>query len=274
MNKELITALVDGEILDASVKNEVELAISTDKSLAIDYKIQLLMKNLVREKINFQKTPDFTRNKILRSIRAEGKADIFSFITNLFTKPAFTFATALVVILAVILILFNRPGPVEVKDFALEQRGSSNMFVQAKNNFQSIVDGKLAPQFTSSNPDAIRNYFETNGVKYSTLVPSFSEWNLVGAVISEDNGVKFAHHVYVDRNNHLIYLFQVAESYLYNQKNISLSNDLIRYLDEGNCYTTSENGKVMLFTKKDKNIFAVVSNAALPEIENNFCGLN
>ena len=273
MNNELITALVDGEIKEASLKSEVLQAINTDKSLAVDYKIQLLMKNLVREKVKFQKTPELIRSRILNSIRTEEKTDRFSFLTNLFTKPAFTFATAIVVILAVILILFNRPGPVEIKDFAIEQKGSSNMFVQAKSNFQSIVDGRLAPQFTSSNPEAIKNYFESNGVKYPTLVPSFSDWKLVGAVISEDNGEKFAHHVYVDKNNHLIYLFQVAESYLYSHKRISLSNNLIKYLDEGNCYTTSDNGKVILLTKCDNNIFAVVSNADLSEIENHFSNL-
>ena len=274
MNKELITALVDGEIKEASLKSEVLQAINMDKSLAVDYKIQLLMKNLVREKVKFQKTPELIRSRILNSIRAEEKTDRFSFLTNLFTKPAFTFATAIVVILAVILILFNRPGPVEIKDFAIEQKGNNNMFVQAKNNFQNIVDGKLAPQFTSSNPEAIKNYFESNGVKYPTLVPSFSDWKLVGAVISEDNGEKFAHHVYVDKNNHLIYLFQVAESYLYSHKRISLSNNLIKYLDEGNCYTTSDNGKVILLTKCDNNIFAVVSNADLSEIENHFSNLH
>ena len=274
MNNELITALVDGEIKEASLKSEVLQAINTDKSLAVDYKIQLLMKNLVREKVKFQKTPELIRSRILNSIRAEEKTDRFSFLTNLFTKPAFTFATAIVVILAVILILFNRPGPVEIKDFAIEQKGSSNMFVQAKNNFQNIVDGKLAPQFTSSNPEAIKNYFESNGVKYPTLVPCFSDWKLVGAVISEDNGEKFAHHVYVDKNNHLIYLFQVAESYLYSHKRISLSNNLIKYLDEGNCYTTSDNGKVILLTKCDNNVFAVVSNADLSEIENHFSNLH
>ena len=273
MNKELITALVDGEIKEASLKSEVLQAINTDKSLAVDYKIQLLMKNLVREKVKFQKTPELIRNRILNSLNVEEKTDRFSFLTNLFTKPAFTFATAIVVILAVILILFNRPGPVEIKDFAIEQKGNNNMFVQAKNNFQNIVDGKLAPQFTSSNPEAIKNYFESNGVKYPTLVPSFSDWKLVGAVISEDNGEKFAHHVYVDKNNHLIYLFQVAESYLYSHKRISLSNNLIKYLDEGNCYTTSDNGKVILLTKCDNNVFAVVSNADLSEIENHFSNL-
>jgi hypothetical protein len=276
MNKELITALVDGEIKDENLNKEILYSIETDNSLAIDYKIQLLVKNLVREKVKFQKTPDFVREKILQSIKPKEifKDKASDFLSSLFTKPAFTFATAVIVIFAVILILFNRPGPVEIKDFALEQKGSDNMFVQAKNNFQSIVDGKLKPQFTSENPQDIKNYFASNGVKYSTQVLSFAGWSLVGAVIYEDKGEKFAHHVYVDKNKNLVYLFQVNESYLYTHKIISLSNDLIKYLDEGNCYTTSDDGRAILLTKHDQNIFAVVSNADLSEIESKFCNTN
>lgn len=276
MNKELITALVDGEIKDESLRDDILRTIQSDKSFAIDYKVQLLVKNLVREKVKIYPTPDFIRQKILKSITPKEviKEKRKSFLTDFFEKPAFTFATAVVVILAIVLILFNRPGSVEIKDFALEQKGSDNMFVQAKNNFQSIVDGKLAPQLISSNPDEIKNFFASKGVKYSTHVPSFANWKLLGAVVSEDKGEKFAHHVYVDKNNRIVYLFQVDESYLYTHKIISLSNDLINYLNEGHCYTTSSDGKVILLTKEDHNIFAVVSNADLSEIENNFCNLN
>lgn len=276
MNKEMITALVDGEIQEKSLQEEVLQAIASDKSLAVDYKIQLLVKNLIRDKVKVKPTPDYIREKILGSIASQLniKESRKSFFTELFEKPAFTFATAVVVILAIVLILFNRPGNVETKNFAIEQSGSDNMFVQAKNNFQSIVEGKLAPQLVSSNPDEIKNFFAAQGVKYQTYIPNISDWKLVGAVVSEDKGEKFAHHVYVDKNNNLIYLFQVDESYLNKNKIISLSNDLVNYLDQGHCYTTVSDGKVTLLTKENNNIFAVVSNADLSEIENNFCNIN
>ncbi len=276
MNNDLITALADNEIRDESQKKEILNLIESNKSLAIDYKIQMLVKSLVREKLKLQHTPDFVRERILRSItpKEEIKEKKRFFLTDLFEKPAFTFATAVVVVLAVVLILFNRPGTIESKDFAIEQMGSDNMFVQAKNNFKSIVDGKLSTQLNSANPEEIKNFFASKGVKYSTLVPSFSEWNLLGAVVSEDKGEKFAHHVYAGKKGEIIYLFQIDESYIYSHKIVSLSDDLIKYLDEGNCYTTSSNGTVTLLTKADNNICAIVSNASLSDIENNFCNFN
>lgn len=276
MNNDLIAALVDNEIRDESQKKEILNLIGLDKSFAIDFKVQMLVKNLVREKIKFQRTPDFVRERILKSITPKEviKEKKRFFLTDLFEKPAFTFATAVVVVLAIVLILFNRPGTIESKDFAIEQMGSDNMFVQAKNNFKSIVEGKLSPQLNSANPEEIKNFFASKGVKYSTLVPSFTEWNLLGAVVSEDKGEKFAHHVYAGKKGEIIYLFQIDESYIYSHKIVSLSDDLIKYLDDGNCYTTTSNGMVTLLTKADNNICAIVSNASLSDIENNFCNFN
>ena len=147
------------------------------------------------------------------------------------------------------------------------------MFVQAKNNFNSILEGKLTPQLTSTSPEEIKSFFDKSGVKYSTMVPRIAEWSLLGAVVSEDKNEKFAHHVHVGKKGELAYLFQVDESYLYSHDIISLSDDLIKYLDEGNCYSSISKGSVTLFTKLNNNICAIVSNGNPKEIESTFCSL-
>jgi len=147
------------------------------------------------------------------------------------------------------------------------------MFIQAKNNFNSILSGKLAPQLTSANSEEIKNFFSTKGVKYSASVPNLKDWKLLGAVVSEDKGEKFAHHVYVGKNGELAYLFQVDESYISTHAIVTLSDDLVKYLDAGNCYTSEADGSVTLFTKLDNNICAIVSNGNPREIEKSFCSL-
>jgi hypothetical protein len=275
ITKDMITALVDGEISDANTQQAILSKIDSDKDFAIDYKVQSIVKNLVKEKVVFQKTPNKVKAKILKSIGSQTKVDSENkaFFSGLFEKPAFSFATAFVVVLAIVLVIINRPEITERKDFAIEQLGSDNMFVQAQNNFNSILQGKLAPQLTSNSAEEIKKFFSTNGVKYSTLVPNVLDWNLLGAVVSEDKGEKFAHHVYVDKEGKLAYLFQVDESYLNNHQVISLSDDLIKYLDNGNCYSSITDSSVTLFTKIDNNICAVVSNANPKEIEKTFCSL-
>ncbi|HMN23741.1 MAG: hypothetical protein IT276_06825 [Ignavibacteriaceae bacterium] len=275
ITKDMITALVDGEITDANVKQELFSKIESDKEFAIDFKMQTLVKNLIKEKVVFQKTPDKVKAKILKSIGSTTKVESVnkSFFSGLFEKPAFSFATAFVVVLAIVLIIINRPVDIENKDFAIEQLGSDNMFVQAQNNFNSILQGKLAPQLASNSADEIKNFFNDSGVKYSTSVPNVLDWNLLGAVVSEDKGEKFAHHVYVDKEGKLAYLFQVDESYLNSHEIISLSDDLIKYLDEGNCYTSVTDSSVTLFTKIENNICAVVSNANPKQVQELFCSI-
>jgi hypothetical protein len=272
---DMIDAYIDGEIKDELVKQDVLSRIQIDNNFAIEYRVHSLVKNLVKEKLTYHQTPARVRAKILKSIGSTTKvhSEKKSFFADLFERPSFSFATALVVVLAIALIILNRPGIVEKKDFAVEQLGSKNMFLQAKNNFNAITTGQLLPQLTSQNADEIKNFFKDNGVKYSTLVPNVTDWNLLGAVVSEDQGEKFAHHVYVSEDGKLAYLFQVDESYLYEHEIISLSEDLIKYLDEGNCYSYESEGSVTLFTKMDNNICAVVSNGNPKEIENIFCSL-
>jgi hypothetical protein len=272
---DMIDAYIDGEIKDELLEKEILARINNDNNFAIEYRVHSLVKNLIKEKVVYQQTPVKVKAKILKSIGSTTKLDSEkrSFFEDIFQRPSFSFATALVVVLAIALIIINRPGIVEKKDFAVEQLGSKNMFVQAQSNFNAITTGKLLPQLTSQNADEIKNFFNDNGVKYSTLVPTVADWNLLGAVVSEDHGEKFAHHVYVSKDGKLAYLFQVDESYLYSHEIISLSDDLIKYLDEGNCYSYESDGSVTMFTKLDNNICAVVSNGNPKEIENLFCSL-
>ncbi|MBK7228745.1 MAG: hypothetical protein IPH97_07740 [Ignavibacteriales bacterium] len=275
LRKDIVTALVDGEITDTTLKQEILSKIESDKDFAIEFKVQSLIKDIVKEKVEWKKTPDKVRAKVLKSIGSQTKVTGVSksFLTDFFEKPAFSFATAFVVILAIVLIILNRTEIVEKKNFAIEQSGNDNMFIQAKNNFNSILSGKLAPQLTSANSEEIKNFFSTKGVKYSASVPNLKDWKLLGAVVSEDKGEKFAHHVYVGKNGELAYLFQVDESYISTHAIVTLSDDLVKYLDAGNCYTSEADGSVTLFTKLDNNICAIVSNGNPREIEKSFCSL-
>lgn len=276
ISKDITAALVDNEISDESVRNQIISRMEIDADLKYDYMVQALVKNLIREKVRYAETPVKVRQKVIKKIkpkelRSEKSFGLFSEILN---RPALSFATVIVIVLAVILILLNRPGVIEQKDFAIEQFGEDNMFIQARNNFTSILEGKLAPQLTSSNPDEIKAFFQSSGVNYSTLVPDMPKWELLGAVVSEDRGEKFAHHVYANDEGELVYLFQVDESYLYTHEIIKLTDDLLNYLDHGNCYVSETDNYVTLMSKAKNNIYAVVSNASINDISKNFCSLN
>lgn len=275
INKDLTAALVDNELQDEALKNKLIEQMESDADLKYDYMVQRLVKNLIHEKIRFQETPDKVRKKVLRKIQPKelrSKSEL-SMFSGFLSRPAFSLATATIIVIAVILILMNRPGIVEPADFALEQLGEDNMFVQANNNFRSIVEGRIVPQLVSSNPEEIKNFFKSSGVKYQTLIPEQSKWGILGAVVSEDKGEKFAHHVYSNDDGELVYLFQVEQTYLQTHEILSLTEDFLSYLEQGKCYTTIKDNITTLMAKSDNIIYAVVSNASVDDISQSFCSL-
>ncbi len=145
ISKDLTSALVDNELHDEALKNQLVSQMETDADLRYDYMVQSLVKKLIKEKVRFHKTPNKVNKKVLKKIQPkEIKSESgIPFFTGLFSRPAFSFSTAIIIVLAVVLIIMNRPGIVEPKDFAIEQLGEDNMFVQARNNFQNIIEGRL-----------------------------------------------------------------------------------------------------------------------------------
>ena len=269
-----IAALVDGEIQDEEQKQKLLNDIKNNPELQLEYNVQKFMKSLVSERLKISPAPAKVRKKLERKISPD-RNWISSLLPEIFyTKPNIAWGTAIVILFAAFLILFNRTPQPEKKDFAVEQTGSDNMFVQAKSNFESILTGKLAPQLVSESPEEIKKFFKAQGVEYPTYIPAIKNWKLVGAVVSVDHGKKFAHHVYSTGNGKLVYLFQVNENDIKQFKFLKLTNDLLSYLNSGNCYETDDGKFVTLMTKINNNICAVVSNSSPDEIENNLCQLN
>lgn len=271
---ELLTALVDGEIDDPKLKSELESLIASDLQAAMEFEVQTLIKNLVRNKIAFVKAPDKLLRRVEKKLLREVESPSGKILPPLFTRPFISYATAAVIVLAIVLIIFNRPPLTDVYNFASEQQGSNNMFIQAQNNFQAIISGQLKPQLVSDNPEVIRNYFEESGVEYSTIIPVFDRLNLLGAVVSDEGGEKFAHHVYTTAEGKLIYLYQVDEQTILEGNKITLTKDFVKYLDEGSCYTASQNKSNILIVKVMDNICAVVSDLTQSELKESFCNLN
>jgi hypothetical protein len=270
-----LTALIDGEIRDESKVAELNILIQANPDLQREFEILRFTKSLVQKNCTFHSAPQKLKQKIVKKIIHVEKPSPqpLEFLKNIFSKPAFAIAGATALIILAVIIVLNQSSVNQIPDLAAEQYGTENMFVQASNNFKSILTGKLKPQIVTDDENNIQKFFASNGVKYSTLIPKCERWKILGAVVSEAGGKKFAHHVYTNSEGKLVYLFQVDESYLNRSEVIKLSEHMMKYLDEGNCYFSSKENFVTLMKKIDNNICAVVSNASKTEIENLFCSL-
>ena len=270
-----LTALIDGELGDESKKIEIKKLMEVNTDLQREYEILRFTKSLVQKNCTFHSTPEKLKQRIVKKIKpAENPLpQPLEFLKNIFSQPAFAISGALALIIVTVIIVFNQSSENKIPDLAAEQYGSENMFIQASNNFKSILTGKLKPQIVTDDANNIQKFFEANGVKYSTQIPKCEQWKILGAVVSEAGGEKFAHHVYTNSEGKLVYLFQVDESCLNKNEAIKLSEHMMKYLDEGNCYLSTKGNFTILMKKMDNNICAVVSNASKTEIENLFCPL-
>ncbi len=271
-----IAALADGEIKDPSEEKSLRDKIEKDPGLQFEYFVQASVKKLVSERLSLSPAPEKTRKRLERKISPRNNINPFyKLLPDIyFTKPLAAWGSTIVLLASIALIIFNRAPSPEYKNFAFEQSGSSNMYVQAMHNFENILAGKLTPQFESNDPDKIKEFFKEQGVAYPVYIPDIKDWKLVGAVVSVDHGEKFAHHVYSMPGGKLVYLFQVDETEIKKHDFLTLTDDLVSFLNSGNCYESTKGNLVMLMTQIKGNIFAVVSNGSPSEIENNLCQLN
>lgn len=270
-----LTALIDGELADKSKVIELQSLMAANHELQSEYEILRFTKSLVQRKCLFHSAPEKLRQKITKKIKPVENPlpQPLEFLKNIFSQPAIAISGAIAIIIIAVILVLNQSTNNKIPDLASEQYGSENMFIQASSNFNSILAGKLAPQIVTDDADNVKKFFDASGVKYSTQIPECSNWKILGAVVSEAGGEKFAHHVYSNDKGELIYLFQVDESCLNRNDAMKLSENMIEYLDKGKCYFTTKDNSTTLMKKMGNNICAIVSNASKTEVENLFCSL-
>lgn len=270
LRKDYITALADKENIDPGQLLLIEKEIKENPGLRQDYHVQLLMKQAVTGKNKFRPVPDAVKKKIVKKVSpGEG----INFLPGILSRPLVAYGTAAIIIIAVILIIFNLAPQFEDYDFAAEQSGENNMLIQAENNFKALAEGREFPEIISKNPEDIKIFFKQQGVEYSAIIPIYERWNLSGGFVTEENNTKFANLIY-GGSGMIIYILQADENIMGNNGAVNLSKDLLKYLDEGNCYTSLRNGNTALITKSSGNIFVVVSGLSLEEVKKSFCNFN
>ena len=71
ISKDLTSALVDNELHDEALKNQLVSQMETDADLRYDYMVQSLVKNLIKEKVRFHKTPDKVSQESIKKNSSE-----------------------------------------------------------------------------------------------------------------------------------------------------------------------------------------------------------
>lgn len=266
-----ITSYIDNELNDNSVINRIKKLIEENSSVRAEYLQQTAIKNLLNERFSTTKAPEYLvnniRNQILKPLPAK-KSESFQF-TEYFFKAKYAFAL-LVIVSFFILVSIPFIPKLSPESLLSQQKGDNNMLIQTHENFHKIVDGKLKVQFSTSDSKSISNFFETNGVSYSTIIPECPSWKVDGAIISETNGEKLAHTIFRNDKNEILYLYQANESIIQHKLLVNISDDLLQYLNDGKQLKVNDKDCQIIMIKCKNNIVAIASNAITSNLENSF----
>ena len=268
-NKTIVTAYVDNQLKSPEELRLFEKSLKEDPSLKFDLEAESLVKNTLHKRFNNTKIDDNLRRKILHSINDETEKSSRKFSSafrqSIYSRRFIAYSTAAVILIAFVLLLFNRPSGVNTSEIS-EQTGENNMVVLAINNFENLVYGDKSVEFISNSPQEIKKFFRESGVKYDIYIPKFENYSLVGAYVSDHKGVKLAHHIYSAKNGKYIYVFQVHENYFKGDSIIRLTNDLMNYLKLGNRYQKTHSNYTTILKHRNNNVIAMVSNVPVSEM--------
>ncbi len=269
---EEITSYVDNELRDNSVINRLKKLIEENSSVRAEYLRQSAVKNLLHQRFSNSKAPEYLvnniRNQIFKPLPAKVNDKSFQFLQH-FLKAKFAFAL-LVILSFFILVSIPFIQKLSPESLTSQQKGDNNMLIQAHSNFHKIVDGELKVQFADKNPKSITNFFESNGVSYSTIVPECPSWKVAGAIISETDGEKLAHTIFKNDKNEILYLYQANESIIKQKLLVNISDDLLQYLNDGKHLKVNDKDCQIIMMKCKNNIVAIASNSLTNNLENSF----
>lgn len=284
---DLITAYVDNRISDPVLKSQIEALLESDQEYRFEFQVQLGVKNLLKERNLRIPLPEYKRTMILKAIKKNFKYNPFRSLINLYynfkeklskkiISPAYGFSLATIfgifLIIFVYLLLDNtfKFSSLDFDEYKENFYDASNYFCQGIRNFELILKGELKAQIKSSNPNELKKFFIEKGVAYSTFIPEFSDWTLLGGVVSEFNGNKHAHYVYESNRGFLVYVYQVSAECLEKNKTLRLSESLQNYLKSHKFVSLTKNNFSILLIRHNNLYFLVISNDKLSKIENNF----
>ncbi|MFM8281360.1 MAG: anti-sigma factor family protein [Bacteroidota bacterium] len=277
--EEYLAAIADGEYIDGNVKQELQSRLENDPELSAALYIQTAMKSMLQSKkeaFHIQAPADL-RASIMNGIRGEQSASKstqsrISFMESFWNaldpiisvlSPKFAIPLASIIAVGGILYVSDRGAEttnlaMNVGDFSIVHSGPNNICKTAYTAFHKYDEGTLALQKFSKDQQTLSAFFANNGVNYPVVFPNIDA-ELVGGVVSQEKGTKFAQFIY-KVGDHLIYAYEVPEGLVDNQT-LSVNPRAMEIVKKADWYWEQENGasNTMVLWKLGNTLCVMVS---------------
>ncbi len=140
------------------------------------------------------------------------------------------------------MIIFSSPDQLSTQELANQQKGKNNVFLLLKENYSRYKQGEFDKKIILDNSENI------------SLNSGFSGWNLASAFSLNFNDVAIPHFIYSDQDNETIFAAKFPFKTENGEGEFSLSDDLIKYLKDRNCFSVRQDGIIYLLRLYENHI--------------------
>ena len=281
-NKELeeyMASIADGEQLDPKIAHELESRLGHSPELRVALTVQTATKSILQSRkdaLHIQ-APESLKMSILQGIHAQTEqtvapkkptffASLLDGIENVFGafSPKYAFPVGIALGIIGFFVYTGQSDnsskkPITAASLAVFHIGENNFCKQAYDNFHAIEKGSMTVQKVSANEQELKAFFAENGVKYPVFFPKIDA-SLVGGVVSDYKGTKFAHFIY-KVGEKLIYAYEVPQDEL-NKHHLAVHPRAMEIANKADWYWEQEKGasNTMVLWKLKSNICTIVTN--------------
>jgi len=229
---ELLSASLDNELDRASealVQNHIRIC----TRCRTEYELEKLTRDAVRRTFKRVRVPADLSAVIAARLESELEpAESPSFFRAFISKPLAKTALSMSVAVAVFLLfVVTIPSTNARHTHAVPNDG--NIIHETYSSFDGMMNG-TAPQFTSSDPNAVKEFLASNA-NFPANVPPLKRCRLMGASYSKDHNEPVAHIVYKFGND-VVYVYETRFSSIMNGGGLNLPPEVQREMARNGWY--------------------------------------
>ena len=229
---ELISAAVDGELVE-DLQPQVANHLDGCQSCRHEYELELMTKSILRKRIESSRAPRALVENVRRRLAAEvAQREVISTVVNPVRRLPWQAMVALGGACAVVLLLLMITPSKSHHSHA--QPDDGNIVHQTYNNFDGVLNGKMVPEISSTDPAIIKAFFKTK-TNFCANVPHLKRCKLVGALCSEYKKEPVAHLLY-NQDGDMIYLYQTRLQTVSNGATLQLPTEIMSELHRTGWY--------------------------------------
>ncbi|MCG6915278.1 hypothetical protein LJE86_15320 [bacterium BMS3Abin03] len=222
-----------------------------------EIEIQQYVKGLFEKYISPQPIRQVIKEKIVKKLAPQLKKEINRGNSS-GRKSFITVATIVMLVLAVVLILLNRPKIINPLKLAGEQRGTNNILIRLEKNYDSFINHHFDSLMIKVDPETINNNLENASPGNEPIFLILSGWNPVNYFITKFKDQNLINIVYKNESGAVLITVQIPLKSIGEEKTFNLTNNLFDYLKSENCFVSRRREIALLLKIIGRNVLGVV----------------